>query len=353
MRGIYTAAYLDELLRKFADYRELGIGLDIGKAFDLIVGTSSGAIIAAALAAAVPPAEIVKLYREEGPRIFPVKLPQGLGWQLIKQLFTRRKHLAAGDAALAKALQDVFGSMTIGDLHARRRIGLAIPAVEMSRHHAWIFKTPHLPNSIGRDNQYRISDICRASSAAPIYRSLAVIDDPGGFGYRVFADGGLFANTPVMVGLVDALKMAGDDQRIEIYGLGNCKRPDGQAFAKDAVHLGLVEWRFGGRAASLAIDAQEEVAWNTARLLCNHLNRQVRLIRFPRGVVAADTLPYLDLDETSDAASEALIMQAQADVTDTLSACADENNEDGQLLKALLMDIPPCSAERTESEELR
>ena len=72
MRGIYTAAYLDELLTRYAALRELDdVGLDLGNAFDLIVGTSTGAIIAAALAAAVPPAKIVALYREEGPRIFP------------------------------------------------------------------------------------------------------------------------------------------------------------------------------------------------------------------------------------------------------------------------------------------
>lgn len=345
MRGIYTAAYLDELLTRYAALRELGdVGLDLGNAFDLIVGTSTGAIIAAALAAAVPPAKIVALYREEGPRIFPIKLPHGVNWKLMTQLFTRSKHLAHGDTALANALDDVFGSITIGELYATRSIGLAIPAVEMSRHHAWIFKTPHLPNSVGRDNDYRISEVCRASSAAPIYRSLAAIDNPNGAGYRVFADGGLFANTPVMIGLIDALQMTGTGQRIEIYGLGNCKRPEGQTLAREAVHRGLVEWSFGGRAASLAIDAQEDVSWQMARLLCGHLDRQIDIVRFPRGVVAASALGYLDLDEASDAAAEVLIMQAQADVNETLSYCADANNVTGRQLRALLMGAPLYSA---------
>lgn len=41
MRGTYTAAYLDKVARTFAMKRGVG-GIDIGKAFDLIVGTSTG-----------------------------------------------------------------------------------------------------------------------------------------------------------------------------------------------------------------------------------------------------------------------------------------------------------------------
>ena len=48
MRGIYTATYLDALERAFATRRNLPGGLDIGKAFQLIVGTSTGAVIGVA-----------------------------------------------------------------------------------------------------------------------------------------------------------------------------------------------------------------------------------------------------------------------------------------------------------------
>ena len=49
-----------------------------------------------------------------------------------------------------------------------------------------------------------------ASSAAPIFRSLAVVDDPNNdHGVeQVFADGGLWANNPIMLGLADALACA-------------------------------------------------------------------------------------------------------------------------------------------------
>ena len=41
MRGLYTAAYLSSLGRRYAVTRDEA-GLDIGKGFDLIVGTSTG-----------------------------------------------------------------------------------------------------------------------------------------------------------------------------------------------------------------------------------------------------------------------------------------------------------------------
>jgi len=352
MRGIYTAAYLDELVKRYASHRNLaGIGLDIGKAFDLIVGTSTGAIIAAGIAAAVPPSEILKLYRKEGPNIFPSKIPSGVNWTLLKQLWTRPRLLATGEKALADALEKVFGTITIGELYKKRGIGLAIPAVEMARHHAWIFKTSHLPNSIGRDDDYQISDVCRATSAAPLYRSLAALDNPNGEGYRVFADGGLYANTPVMVGLIDALQMTEPNQHIQIFGLGNCKRPAGQAIKKSAVHRGLGDWKFGGEAASLAIDAQEEVAWEMARLLARHVERRLDLIQFPRGAVSASAMAFLDLDETSIEAADVMVAQAQADVIGTLTACADEENATGRALKQLLMDIPPYTVDKRSTQE--
>jgi len=61
MRGTYTATYLDKIADTFAKRRNVG-ALDIGAGFDLIVGTSTGGIIAPALATGVPLSDIVALY---------------------------------------------------------------------------------------------------------------------------------------------------------------------------------------------------------------------------------------------------------------------------------------------------
>jgi patatin-like phospholipase/acyl hydrolase len=61
MRGSYTATYLDRVAGSFAKRRGVA-ALDMGAAFDLIVGTSTGGIIACALAAGVPLSDVVALY---------------------------------------------------------------------------------------------------------------------------------------------------------------------------------------------------------------------------------------------------------------------------------------------------
>src|SRR5262245_30397594 len=83
MRGLYTAAYLASLAKRYAVTRGV-LALDIGKGFDLLVGTSTGGIIACALAIGLPLGEIVDLYRTHGKAIFPRKLPSSLNLDLIR-----------------------------------------------------------------------------------------------------------------------------------------------------------------------------------------------------------------------------------------------------------------------------
>jgi len=343
MRGTYTATYLSCLAADFAKKRGVA-GLDVGAAFDLIVGTSTGGIIACALAAGVPLSDVVRLYRQHGPAIFPMRLPEGLGLGLWRER-TRPQALASGARALQAALQQQLGNITIGEVYARRKIALAIPAVEMSQHRSWVFKTPHLARLVGRDDHYRLVDVCLATTAAPVYRSLAAIDRPdGGGGFNVFADGGLWANNPVLVGLIDALDMTGPGDAIEIFCLGTCPRPAGEQIAKMSVHRSLVGWKFGGHAAALAIDAQEFAFDFMARKFAEHANRACTIIRFPREQVPAALMPYLDLDDTRPEAADALINQARSDADMTNSKCGDPSHRDGQYVKRLFMETPVLQA---------
>ena len=63
LRGIFTAATLAAWEEDF--------GTSIADHFDLIVGTSTGGIIALALGLGVPPAEVLSIYVDHGDRIFP------------------------------------------------------------------------------------------------------------------------------------------------------------------------------------------------------------------------------------------------------------------------------------------
>lgn len=340
MRGVYTAAYLAGLCDAFAAAKGVR-GFDIGKGFDLICGTSTGAIVACALAAGISLKDVIKLYRDYGPAIFPIRAPRTL-WAIGVQAMTRPKHLKAGDRALRTALEATLGNRTILDIWSDRGIGLSIPAVEMGQQRAWVFKTPHLGGH--RDDRYRLVDVCMATSAAPIFRSLAAVDSSDGMGgHQVFADGGLWANNPVLVGLIDALKVAEAGRPIEVFCLGTCPRPEGERIQKDQVHRGLIGWKGGGVVAQVSIAAQEFAFDNMARMLAGvltDLDRPVKVARFPNGKVPASLLRYLDIDDTSPDAMDTLIDQARADVNSTKSACDDRKNPDGQLISRLIDDMP-------------
>ena len=338
MRGLYTAAYLESLAKRYAVTRRVA-GLDIGKGFDLITGTSTGAIIACALAMGLSPERIVALYRNYGPKIFPRKVPKKVGPDLLCQLWNRPRYLQAGAAALEEALTAEFGDATLGNVWRDRKIALAIPAIEMSRHHAWVFKTPHLTNTRHRDDDHRLSDVCLATTAAPIYRSLARIKNPDTSGDHVFVDGGLWANNPVLVGLIDALGMTDPGDRIEVFCLGTCPRPEGEL--PQDLDRGIGGWRFGAGIVPLALDAQEFVFDHMARMISRHVDRECRIVRFPHGTVSAEVMKYLDLDETDKTAMNALTSQAQTDVNETLSRCGNPDDSEGQLLNTLLNKMPP------------
>ena len=344
MRGIYTAAFLARLTDQFARIRGKP-ALDLGRGFDLITGTSTGAIVGCALAIGRPMSEIVSLYRKHGPKIFPHRVA-GKG-SAIYRATQGSRYVRAGDKALRHALEATLGNTTMLDVFCGRGISLSIPAVLMSEHRAWVFKKT--PCSGVRDDNYPLIDVCMASSAAPIYRSLAAINDPNtpDGPQQVFADGGLWANNPVMVGLVDALTISSPDRPIEIFSLGTCPRPEGDHLDSESAHRSMLDWSLGADVAPLSISAQEFAFDHMARLLVNAISncgRPIRRVRFPNKPVPASMMPYLAIDDTRQEAMDRLMAQAHTDADLTKSFCDDPNNEDGKMIRRLMNELPAMPA---------
>ncbi len=76
MRGLYTAMALHTLMKRFTPSSD-SPDLDIGKGFDLIVGTSTGGILACALAFGKRTQDIIDLYCTHGEEIFRDPMPSG------------------------------------------------------------------------------------------------------------------------------------------------------------------------------------------------------------------------------------------------------------------------------------
>jgi hypothetical protein len=262
-------------------------------------------------------------------------------------LCKRREALAAGAERLRTALTEKLKKKTLGQIYAERGIALAIPAVELSQHRGWVFKTPHLTGTNHREENYTLIDVCLATSAAPIYRSLTAVNHPdGGGGFNVFADGGLWAHNPVMVGFIDAFDLAQRGQEIQIFCLGTCPLPAGEQIPKGAVHRGLPEWKFGGEVAGLGIDAQQFAFDHMAKKLARHADRKCTVIRFPSDKVPVALIPYLGLDETRPEGIEALIKQARSDADMTNSKCA---YADADVEAALICSLFDSAPARTKS----
>lgn len=341
MRGLYASTYLAALGKRFADAREEP-ALDIGKGFDLIAGTSTGAIIGCALAVGLPLHEVSTLYRKHAKRIFPVSLTRAP--LLPVNLVARRHFLKKGTAALEQALSDAFGDTTLADVWRNREIALAIPAVVMVRHRPWVFKTRHFAGAMGRDDGYRLVDVCLATTAAPIFRSLARVKNPDTDGYRVFLDGGLWANNPVLVAMIEALELTDPGDDVEIFCLGTIPPPPGGAIRLRHVNRGLFGWRFGARVAPLSISAQASAFDHMAHKLMGHLDRNYTIVHFPRGDVPATIAKYLDLDETRPKALDALVDQAHEDVDYAMTVRA-RGGAEGRLLESLFSELPGVGGE--------
>jgi hypothetical protein len=341
MRGIYTAAYLDALDSAFSKRRQLPGGLNIGEGFQLIVGTSTGAIIGSALATGTAPAKVMELYRQHGAEVFPKKLPSKANPDLFKQFLTRPKYLAQGETALRSELVKLLGTATLADIWKTRHIAMALTAVNMSTYRSWIFKTPHDADTNHRDDERTLVEVCLASSAAPLYRSLAVLEHQTTKTYNVFADGGLWANNPVIVTLVEALQMTSHtDEDIEIFSLGSCAKPEGEVIPRRKRHRSLTEWKLGGGAAAVSIAAQEFAFDMIAKSLCPHLKKKVRIIRFPSEKIPGAIHQYLDLDETRPEGLDALVQQARTDA-DMTSSKHYQQTDDARAIADVFNDMPP------------
>jgi uncharacterized protein len=241
IRGVFPAAVLAELEARF-----LG-GKSIARCFDLITGTSTGGILALGLAAGKTSKDLLEVYLRDGQSIFP---PGQLGrlWRAVRGLALYRYDRTALTAALESAL----GTLTLAQSGSR----LCIPAFEGHHGEVYILKTPHHP-AYRIDGHETMVIAGQATSAAPCYfRAL----DSGG--YR-FVDGGVWANNPIMIGLVDVLAcFKVDPTQLRILSLG-CGREPVRVGRYKAIG-GMLSWT---NAIFAAMDLQSQNALGQSRLL--------------------------------------------------------------------------------------
>ncbi|MDB4913077.1 MAG: Patatin [Gemmatimonadetes bacterium] len=108
--GLATAAFLHAVELRFSKHA--------ASQFDLFCGTSTGAIIALALAADKTASEIVALYEKLGPNVFKPKPARNGAVGKVRDFFEHRSRARHDNAALRAALHETFGALTLGDLRS-------------------------------------------------------------------------------------------------------------------------------------------------------------------------------------------------------------------------------------------
>jgi patatin-like phospholipase/acyl hydrolase len=357
VRGLYSASLLATLSERFSGSSgggaQEGTAPDIGSGFDLIAGTSTGGILACALAAGLPINRVIDLYCQHGPAIFLDPMPQ-MSDGLIFWKWCWRHRKTAGNSAepLRKALVDLFGNTTLKDLYHRRYIALCIPSVHVLKETARVFKTPHDPDRT-LDGNTKVVDVCLATAAAPIFLPLATVPASGnGRGAEAFADGGLWANNPVLVGLIEALRLTEPEQAIEIISIGTSAVPAGSVLSASELNRGLAQWRVGAEALSLSMNAQASGAHHIAQLLAEQMGRLCKSIcvyRVPESAPSPQHIQHLGLDRASEKALDTLMQLGRSDGLNMHSSCLRSDDAGPKMVRRVFDSIAARSSRSVTS----
>jgi patatin-like phospholipase/acyl hydrolase len=291
IRGIITAIWLREL--------ETILGGPARDSFDLIAGTSTGSILACAVAMGKRPDEIINLYETRGQTIFP-----GLGgrlWSGLRRTFTEGvSHPKYDGVGLDNELRAAFGAPTFGSLPKKTMV----VCYDTFNREARIFK------SWRSDHDYvncPVWEIVRSSCSAPTYFPAFDLRINGVSHSMI--DGGVAANNPTACAIAEGVRLndtaaAADRIPLEKFvvlslGTGALTRPIPLASAQE---WGAVEWSIP--VIDVLFDGSADVTdYIAAQLLetRNYHRLQTQL-----------TDAYDDMDNASPANINALKAVAQA-----------------------------------------
>lgn len=236
--GLYTAAVLAEL--------EERSGKRLSQCFDLFAGTSIGGIVALGLAAGRSASDIRDAFIEHGPKIFPNRPPKSkAGW--FRRFAQNMPAPLYKPGPLRYTIEDIVGA----DTHMSDLIRpVVIPAVSLTKGGPKVFKTGHHERFV-LDWRLKIADVALATSAAPTYFPAHRIGD------ELYADGGMFANSPDMIAMHEAEMFLGVQREdIHVLSVGTTSTDFAMSSALDP-NMGVLGWMRNQRLTDVMIGSQQ------------------------------------------------------------------------------------------------
>jgi uncharacterized protein len=228
IRGIIPAIVLAEI--------EERTGRPVAVLFDLLAGTSTGGILAAALARPgddgsprFSARELIGLYEAEGPEIFDRSLAKRV--RSVGGLIDER-YDAAG---LERALERYLGEARLSDALT----GVFITAYDIEARAAFFFRSSRARDDPASD--YTLAGAARATAAAPTYFEPARLTDVAGARTRALIDGGVFATNPAMCAFAEVARAGRKDELDLVVSLGTGSHTDALRYG-DVRSWGSLEW---------------------------------------------------------------------------------------------------------------
>jgi hypothetical protein len=184
VRGALSIAFLERLEDTISEME--GRPTLLGDWFDLIGGTSTGAIIACALALGYRAADVRAFYEKLGPSVFKRNFLRIAG---LRAKFDSRR--------LIKRIEAIVGDRTLDSPDIRTGLGIVTKRLDTGS--AWVvlnnprsryWETPADGSFIG-NRHYPLVNLLRASTAAPHYFDPEPISIIKGETPGIFVDGGV------------------------------------------------------------------------------------------------------------------------------------------------------------------
>lgn len=279
IKALYSARVLSEL--------ESVLGRPWPAHVGWISGTSSGGILALGLAAGHTAKGLGDFLEREGPHIFP-NHPDG--WraqvqrtsQLFRQLRLKGKY---SPRRLERGLQQLFGDMTLADL----KTDVSVASVNLTTGARCVFTRASHP-------RVRAVDVALATSATPGYFNPHAIEG------ELYADGGLWVNSPALSGLVEAQPKYRGVGRLEVLSIGTVEQPEGYRSAGPPTSL--PQWI--QRMLHASTYGQAALTHDAVSAFLPQLAPETSYLRIPPPVIPWEATGPVRMDTTHPAALELL-----------------------------------------------
>lgn len=220
IRGLIPAKILAELEQELQQQEP---GCKLYQKFDLICGTSTGAILAIGIALGIPAIELVDFYKKYAKEIFPKwylkVVPQGVR-VLATSIYSNK--------SLRDKLIEVYTKANGGKVPLMNdlKANVCIPVFNGNMGEINVLKTKH-HTDYTRDYKLPAHEVALSSASAPVYfppHSFTYNNEFGQGANVNMIDGGIFANNPALIGILEATDKLGQDfANIKVLSLGTGK----------------------------------------------------------------------------------------------------------------------------------